>query len=381
MRILQLITQDRGGPVDHALDVAVELAGRGHDSHLAGPPGPYADAAAAAGVVVHPVRVRSKTDLVGARAVAGLVRHLRPDVVHLQDRRAGLVGRVLSWPALVPTVYTLHGVPDPLAPLVPGNAVVAPAAARDRLDHLVLERALARVPASVVVTPCDALARYARDHVGIPAERVRTVHNGVGRAWLGRPGADVPRMNPADRGDDRADDRAVRAVWLGVMQPVKRVPALVRAAAAVPGLRLDLVGDGPQRPAVEAAIAVAGSADRVRLHGFLSDPSAVLADADLLVLPSAAEACPMAILQAMACGLPIVASRAGGIPEVVRDGIDGLLVPTADDAALTTALARLVADAPARRRMGASARRRLEERFTVGACVDRLFDVYGEVRR
>lgn len=373
MRVLQLVTQARGGPVDHAVDVAVELVRRGHESHLAGPAGPYAAAAAAAGVRIHAADVRGKADLAGARAVARVVAEVRPDVLHLQDRRAGLVGRLVAWRSSVPAVYTLHGVPDPLAPLVPGNAVIAPARTRDRLDNLVLERLLARTPGSVVVTPCEALARYARDHVGVPAERVRAVHNGVGREWLDAAATGTTSREPAPR--------AVTAVWLGVMQPVKRVPALVRAAASVPGLRLELVGDGPQRADVVAAVASAGSGDRVRFHGFLDDPVPALRDADLLVLPSAAEACPMALLQAMALGLPVVASRAGGIPEVVRDGVDGLLVDTGDDDQLAAALRRLTEDPALRRRLGASARARVAERFTVETCVAGLVDVYEGVLR
>lgn len=368
MRILHVITQARGGPVDHAVDVAVEQARRGHEVHLAGPAGHHADAAAAAGVQRHDLVVRTKTDVAGARRLATIVRAVRPDVLHLQDRRAGLAGRPVAAALRVASVYTLHGVPDPLAPLVPGNAVIAPARRRDRIENLRLERGLARTPHSLVVTPCAALARYARDHVGVPAERVRVVHNGVADHWLAAPG-------------ERLTSEQVRALWLGVMAPVKRVPQLVDAVARVPGLRLHLVGDGPERGAVESAIERAGIGDRVRLAGFVDDPRPLLRDADLLVLPSAAEACPMAILQAMACGLPVVASRAGGIAEVVRHEVDGLLVATGDDDALTAALTRLTADADLRARLGASARARVLERFTVGDCADGLHAVYAEVAR
>ncbi|MFC5727771.1 MULTISPECIES: glycosyltransferase family 4 protein [Nocardioides] len=370
MRVLQLITQARGGPVDHAVDVAVELAQRGHDSHLVGPVGPYAAAAVAAGVAVHHADVRSKTDVVGGRAVSRIVADVRPDVVHLQDRRAGLVGRVLALRSGVPTVYTLHGVPDPLAPLVPGNAVITPARRRDRIDNLVLERVLARTPRSVVVTPCEALARYARVHVGVPAHRVHTVHNGVGRPWLEGPDA-----------AEQSSGAAVNAVWLGVMQPVKRVPALVRAAATVPDLRLQLVGDGPERARIEAAVEVSGAADRVSFAGFQQEPAPFLRSADLVVLPSAAEACPMALLQAMACAVPVIASRAGGIPEIVRDRVDGLLVDTGSEDQLAAALAELTADASLRHRLGRSARARVLGQFTVEHCVQRLLDVYEGVIR
>lgn len=369
MRVAQLITQARGGPVDHAVDVAAELARQGHDSHLVSPAGPHLAAAADAGVHVHTVDVGSKTDLAGARAVARTITRIRPEVVHLQDRRAGLVGRAVAVTGRVPTTYTLHGVPDPLAGLVPGNQSFLPPTRRARIDNLVVERLLARAPRSTVVTPCEALARYARRHVGIPARRVRAVHNGVSSAWL----------EPGPAAEEIRRPGQVTALWLGVMQPVKRVPELIGAATAVDGLDLVLVGDGPERGRAEAAAAAAG--DRVRFLGFRDDPAPLVRAADVMVLPSAAEACPMALLQAMACGVPVVASKAGGIPEIVRHGVDGLLVDTADDTQLTDALAELTASPALRARLGANARERAASRFTVRRCVDDLLDVYGEVAR
>lgn len=372
MRVVQLITQDRGGPVDHAVEVAVELARRGHDSHLVGPPGAHADAAAAQGVRTHLAHMRGKHDLAGAAHVARRVASLRADVLHCQDRRAGMVGRLLGAATATPTTYTLHGVPDPLAPLVPGNLHLADATGRDRLDNLSVERWLARAPRSVVVTPCEAVARYARDHVGLRAERVVAVPNGVQQSWL-------DGAAPGARTEARSGDR-VRVAWLGVMQPVKRVVELVRVVGEVDGVELVLIGDGPQRPLVEAAVA-AHAPGRVHLAGFRDDPAPLLRASDVFVLPSAAEACPMALLQAMACGLPVVASRAGGIPEVVRDGVDGLLVDTGDDHQLRSAIRRLAGDAPLRRRLGERGRARVAERFTVRHCVDDLLDVYEGVAR
>jgi glycosyltransferase involved in cell wall biosynthesis len=363
MRVVQLLTQSRGGPVDHAADVAVELGRLGVDSHVVGPAGEYVERVRDAGVSWHRAEVRDKLDLVGARAVARQVRRLGPDVVHGQDRRAGLVSRLLLRPGTGAVVYTLHGVPDQLADLVPGNLRCGSPSARDRLAYLTAERRLARLRGSTVVTPCEALARYARDAVGIAPERVAVVPNGVAAGQL------LPPAGPSGEG-------TTTALWLGLMQPVKRLPALVRAAADVPGLRLTLVGDGPERAGVERAVDATGSRDRVQLAGYVADPAPYLAAADLLVLPSAAEACPLAVLRAMAAGLPVAASRAGGLPELVRDGVDGLLVPTGDDVALRAALAALVADPARRRRMGDSARRRVAERFTVERCARRLLAVY-----
>lgn len=369
MRVLQLITQDRGGPVDHAVEVAVELARQGLHSHLAGPPGPHLAAAAEHGVSVHVAGIDRARDLRGARAVARVLDEVRPDVLHLQDRRAGLVGRALARSRSLPSVYTLHGVPDQLAGLVPGNLSIAPARARDRLRYLRLEALLARTPRSAVVTPCRALADYAQTHVGIPADLVHAVPNGVGPAWLA----------PDPAAAERDPSGPVRVTWLGLMQPVKRVPDLVAAVDRVPGVHLRLVGDGPERPRIEAAVASAARPNRVSFAGFHADPATILRAADVVALPSAAEACPMALLQAMALGVPVLATRVGGVPELVRDGIDGVLVDPGDVDRLTHALAGLAADAELRRRLGASGRRRIRDHYRIDRTTRALVDVYEAV--
>lgn len=366
MRVLQLITQPRGGPVDHAVEVAVELARQGHASHLVGPPGPHLATAARHGAVVHVAGIDHAGDLRGAREVARVVAAVRPDVLHLQDRRAGLFGRVIAGAHSVPSVYTLHGVPDQLAGLVPGNLPIAPARRRDRLRYLRLERLLARTPRSAVVTPCRALATYARNHIGIPGHHVHAVPNGVGRAWL------APTATTRASGQDGP----FRVVWLGLMQPVKRVPDLVAAVDRVPGVHLTLVGDGPERARIEAAVARSTDPHRVSIEGFRDDVAAALAEADVVALPSAAEACPMALLQAMALGIPVVATRVGGVPEVARDGVDGLLVAPGDVDQLARALATLAGDPRRRRAMGARAQRRVREHYGIVRTTRGLVDVY-----
>ncbi|WP_229052992.1 glycosyltransferase family 4 protein [Aeromicrobium sp. Leaf350] len=368
MRIAHLVTQTRGGPVDHTVDVAAEQVALGHDVHLVSPDGPHLAVAAAAGVHVHTASMTGTRDLRGARDVAARVRAIRPDVLHAQDRRAGLVGRTLARPRGAATVYTLHGVPDPMAHLVRGNDAVSPPDRRVHVSNAVGERWLSRVPRSIVVTPCEAVAEFARDHLGLRADRVVSVPNGVDPAW-----ADLGSTNRL------LTDDVTTVAWLGVMQPVKRVPELVAAAAAVPGVRLLLIGDGPERGAVEAAVARSGAADRIELVGFADDPAPLLARADVLALPSGAEACPLAVLQAMASGLPVVASSVGGIPEVVRHGVDGLLVAPGDAVALRDALRTMHVQPGDRRRMGESARARLLDGFTVRHCADRLLAVYEQV--
>ena len=124
---------------------------------------------------------------------------------------------------------------------------------------------------------------------------------------------------------------------------------------------------------VRAGILVTGTEV---LTGRVADPSPYLADADLFVLTSAAENCPIALLEGMASGLPVVSTAVGGVPEVVRDSVDGLLCPVDDPHALADALRRLVGDVDLRTRLGASARRRILEGYTLEHCLDGLTATY-----
>ncbi len=144
-----------------------------------------------------------------------------------------------------------------------------------------------------MITPCDAVTRYAHDYVGIPRDQLVTVHNGISPTWGG---ALTPREDYRHA--------PVTAAWLGVMQPVKRVPALVRAVAEVDDLHLMLIGNGPEHQRIVDEIVSTDLTHRVVLAGYQSNPAPWLDSSDIFVLPSAAEACPMALLQAMLRGIP-----------------------------------------------------------------------------
>jgi glycosyltransferase involved in cell wall biosynthesis len=364
-RVVQVLTQQHGGPVDHAVDVAVGLAGRGVDSHVVGPTGPGTARAERAGVVWHPVAATSKRDLPGLVRLAGQLRRLRPDVLHLQDRRAGWVGRALA-PALRGTrvVYTLHGVPDALSDLVDGNRRAADRRLRDRLYYLHGERWITRWSGAEVVSPSAAVATYAVEHVGLASERVHVVPNGV----------DHLRFRPTDRGPARPGELVV--AWIGSLEPVKGLDVLVDALACVEGVRVLLAGDGPSRDALVARLDAAGLADRVELLGRVARPEEVFGRADALLLTSLAESCPMVLLQAMAAGLPALATAVGGVPEVLREGREGLLVPAGDAARVAAALSALRDDPVRRRAMGDAARERVLAAYTLEHCLDRLGAVY-----
>jgi glycosyltransferase involved in cell wall biosynthesis len=169
-----------------------------------------------------------------------------------------------------------------------------------------------------------------------------------------------PVRAPAPRPDrpPHADRRLI--VGIGRLVPQKGFPVLVQSFARLqqefPAWDLAILGEGPERGALESLIAREGLAGRVRLPGIIADVGEYLSIADLFVLPSLFEGFPNALCEAMSWGLPVIASDCrSGPAEIVRDGVDGVLVPPGDAGALATAMRRLMADETQRARLGAAA--------------------------
>jgi glycosyltransferase involved in cell wall biosynthesis len=236
--------------------------------------------------------------------------------------------------------------------------------------------------------PVQRLAQRAGDAVGGPspsAARGVVIPNAIDPAdWPPTTGA-----RPAD------------IVFLGRLDPVKDVPTLVAAvallvpdhrsihpnkaadgiggpapttkgppmpsAALLDGVHLHVYGDGPDRPRIERAVAAHRVADHVTLHGTVARPQAALAHAGVLVLSSLAEGFGLVLIEAMATGVPVVATDVPGVRDVVRQGVTGLLVPPGDPAAMAAAIRRLIGDPPLRAQLAAAAGDDVRRRFTWAA--------------
>ena len=172
---------------------------------------------------------------------------------------------------------------------------------------------------------------------------------------------------------------------LGRLHPQKGFSDLLTAFAQVrqriPSVRLFVAGDGELRDDLEAQARSLGMAAVVTFAGVRADVSEVLAALDVFVLPSLWEGMPNAVLEAMASGLPVVATAVGGTPEVVVDGVTGLLVPPQDPGALAQAIGHLLRDPDLRRRMGRAGRRRVEEHFDVRETVRQVESLYETLLR
>ena len=244
----------------------------------------------------------------------------------------------------LPFSFTLHGPTELYAP------------ERWRLDEKV-----ARAATSIFIS------HFARSQAMLFSDpthwaRMRIVHCGI----------DPARLPPRGPARDRPGGApGPHVLFVGRLAGVKGAPLLLEAAARLaprhPGLRVTLVGDGPERPALERRAAALGLAAAVRFTGFLGEDgvAARLAEADMLVLPSFAEGVPVVLMEAMASALPVVASRIMGIPELVEDGRSGILVPPGDVDALEGALCRLADDPERAGAMGRAGRARVETEFAL----------------
>jgi glycosyltransferase involved in cell wall biosynthesis len=213
---------------------------------------------------------------------------------------------------------------------------------------------------------------------GLPAQKLRVVRSAVDWERYARPCA---RPVVAERLGVPADALLVGVVAQLIHRKGHRVliDALPPLAAAHPDLRVVFFGQGPTESELRKAIAAAGLATVVMLAGFRDDLEEILPCLDLLVHPAIMEGLGVSLLQAASAAVPIVASRAGGIPEAVRDGENGVLVPPGDARALSAAMAALLADPERRRALGSGGRALMAREFSVDAMVDGNLKVYQEL--
>jgi glycosyltransferase involved in cell wall biosynthesis len=356
-RFLILITlAETGGAQTYVASLLPALAARFEVVVAAHGEGPLVDAARDAGVrfvslrhvrrPLHPAR-----DLMGLFELVALIRRERPDIVHVNSSKAGALGRIAAALARVPvTVYTVHGWAF--------KAYTGGASTLYRSADRLLARA---TTVTICVTETERAAGLAARTCG--AERTVVIQNAV----------DVDAAPRA-----RNDGDPPRIVTVGRLAWPKDPHTLVRALARVrvrPYSAL-IVGDGPEQAGVEAEVRRLGLESAVQLCGPRHDVPDLLARSDVFVLASRSEGGPISILEAMAAGLPVVASDVGGVGELVAEGTTGILVPPADPDALAAALDRLLADPELRRRLGAAGLERARERFDLNALRSAHLELY-----
>lgn len=313
------------------------------------PPGPLAARIEACGWPVASVDAEPGLHPRLVVRLARLFRRWRVDIVHSHNNRPLIYAAPAARLARVAGVlHTRHG-----------------QSSRAGRRQTALVRLMSRLADKVVCVSDDSLRRSLDE--GLP-ERA------LCRLWNGIETDRFTYVGPTVRGP---------VALVARLSPEKDVATLLQAVARIvaaePGFRVDIAGDGPCRPELQSLAAELGVAGHVRFHGVVADVAAFLAGASVFVLPSLTEGISLTLLEAMARGLPVVATRAGGTPEVVVDGQTGFLVPTRSPADLADTVLRLWRDPDLGRRLGRLGRERVERSFDVKRMVRAYEDLYREV--
>ncbi len=303
------------------------------------------------------------SDLKALGRLTALLLRLQPDVVHTHSSKAGVLGRWAAWLAGVGTViHSVHGFGfHPEMPLLQRG----------------LYRAL-EAGTSAVTTRFLAVSQASLD-VGVSQGILTTERSTLVRSGIRLAAFRGAAPNGVLRRELSIPDAAPLVGMVACLKPQKApldfVRAAQRVAGRVPTAHFVLAGDGEQRAAVEEAASAAGLRGRLHLLGWRRDIPALLSELSLLVLTSLWEGLPRVVPEAMAAGLPVVATRVDGTPEAVRDGETGFLVDPHDVAAMAEKIEYLLTHPAEARRMGERGRLQVEE-FDIDAMVERQEAIY-----
>jgi glycosyltransferase involved in cell wall biosynthesis len=365
VRIVQLIpTLQTGGLERIAAELTIALAHGGEDVVVCASPRPHKHTFEAevreAGVQIVDIprpRARLRDQLGSWRPLAQVLRSERPDVVHAHNPAAllaALAARLLARTPETAIVTTYHG-------------LVGERSARGAV------RALRR---SDLVTAIGPAAADELLHAGLDPGSLVIVANGVS--------ASVTRDRTEVRRELAVPEDAELVLTVGRYTPEKNQAQLLEAVALLsprrPRLRALLVGVGPLEPELRERIRQLGLDGIVQLTGVREDAVDVAAAADVVTLTSQREGLGLALLEAMAVGTPVVGNRVGGIPDVVEDGVSGLLVPAGDATATAAAIERILDEPDLRTRLSSGGRARVAEHFSLDSMVQGYLAAYESAR-
>jgi glycosyltransferase involved in cell wall biosynthesis len=351
IRVLHAIeTPGTGGAERVLVDIARSLTLPFESLGMTLVEGWTADQLRAHGIETHVMSLRRSFDLAWPFAFAKFLRRQRIDIVHCHEFTTTCYAALGCAIASVPLVSTMHG--KNYWP--------------ERAYTRVALRSAARSAASFVVVSED-LKRFACEVLRLAPSVVRVVPNGIDLTTF-KPNE---QASVAVRASLGASSENVVIVCVGALEPVKAHAKLLEAMAILirttPHARLWLVGEGYLREDLERHVATLGLQNVVRFLGWRTDVHAILAAADISVLASRSEGMPLAIMESMACQRAVIATRVGGLPELIEDGISGLLVNADSSTQLAEAMHCLTIEPERRKALGTAASLRAAERFSLGS--------------
>lgn len=321
----------------------------------------FVDAARAAGIEIHLIRERFRYDPAVIPQLRGLIAAVKPDVIESHSNKSHLLIRSLAaarrnrlWVALH------HG----------DTHTNLRQRAYNQLDRLSLRWA------DRVITVCQAFVPLLVSR-GVNPDRIRVLHNGASAVRR------VPEAERARLRDELGIGTSEAVILIvGRLSREKNQAGLIEALARLPPIarewKLVLLGTGPDLPELKRLTDTLGLAKRVLFAGFRADVAPFYAIADVLAIPSLSEGSSYVLLEAMAAGLPIVATRVGGNPEIALHEETALLVPSADATSLAGAIARVLSDQAFAARLARAGQERAMAEFSISRYMERLSSIYTE---
>ena len=377
VNILYLITDlDIGGAEKALARTVIGLDKRKHNPTvccLRGH-GPVAEEIELAGVTVAPLNMSGKFDLAAVFKLFRLLWEEKINIIHSYLYHANILGRIVGRAARVPIIISSERSVILSEGVVNKNTLEMGSRLRRLMNGLSMRLS------DRVVTVSELVRETLIAASKIDPKRLVTIHSGVNLEDYKIDGDITAKKKSLG-----LETSALVIGAIGRLGRVKGVEYLLRAAAKVilknPDAAFLIVGDGSQRGALEQLARSLHISHRVVFTGQRDDVPELLAVMDVLVLPSLYEGLPNAVLEAMAAGKPVIATRVGGTPEAVEDGVTGLLVPPRDPEALAEAIIALLQDQERAEAMGRAGRARVEKHFSVERMVQETEALYEELIR
>lgn len=357
LRIVHINTERtwRGGEAQ-LLHLSKGLSKRGHRQWVVGQPGsPLLERAGTEGLETVALPMQSEFSLPAIWRLARLFRELQVQVVHMHTSHACTIGGMAAKIAAVPVKIISR-----------------------RVDFSIRSNPFRKLKYGWGADRIIAISEGVRDVLirdGINPEQIVVIRSGIDLS--GFDPTIPPELFRKEIGVDSATPIIGNIAHFADHKGHRYlIEAAGRVVAQIPDARFVLVGDGELRKTVEEQVARLGLSKTVIFTGFRTDIPKILAAIDLFVLSSHLEGLCSSIMDAMAMGIAVVATRTGGVPEVVEEGVTGLLVPPRDPVALSGAILRLMGDPKRRRQMGQAGRRRVTARFSAEVMVEATEKLY-----
>ncbi|KND49943.1 MAG: Glycosyl transferase, group 1 family protein [Parcubacteria bacterium C7867-008] len=367
-KILYVITKANwGGAQRYVFDLAIYARSKGYDVSVAyGTPGALSERLEAESIRTHHILsmgrdIKLGSDIQAYKELLTLFKAEQPEVVHVNSSKAGIVGALAARSAKIPhIIFTAHG--------------WAFNEARPLLQKIIFKGIYALIIYLCTRTICVSRAVF-RDMSWLPAiqEKSTIIHNGADRIALQSRIEARSALTNADKGGR----------WIGItaeLHPTKRIEDAIDALAILlpsnPDLRLVVLGEGQNRAALEFKCKERGLTEHVTLAGFVPDAPSYLSAFDIFVLCSRTEGLAYALLEAGAAVLPVVATRVGGIPEIIEDGKTGLLIPALQPKELAAALKKLLDDPEYATQLGHTLSERVAADFSKERMCSKTLAVY-----